>query len=57
MDQNFDNVHTHVVNILTWFLLVTSVLSVLVRWGTKHWTAHKLTMDDWMLFVALVRLS
>lgn len=46
-----------VVNIVSWFLLVVSFLSVLVRLGTKLWMFHRLTRDDYLVVVSLVRIT
>ncbi|CAG8271582.1 unnamed protein product [Penicillium olsonii] len=40
------NTWTPAINILTWFMLVTSTLSVLTRLGTKLFIFRKLTIDD-----------
>jgi hypothetical protein len=45
---------TPAVNVLTWFLLVTSILTVLMRLGTKYWIFHRLSLDDYIICVALV---
>ncbi|KAJ5279373.1 hypothetical protein N7478_004745 [Penicillium angulare] len=37
---------TPAINVLTWYMLVTSILSVLTRIGTKYWIFRKLTIDD-----------
>lgn len=41
------------VNILAWLLWITSVLAVIGRLVTKHWITKKLTVDDYLLLVAL----
>jgi hypothetical protein len=45
---------TPVVNVLTWILLITSILTVLTRLGTIYWIYHKLRLDDYMICLALV---
>ena len=45
---------TPAVNVLTWYLLVTAVLSVLTRLGTKWWIFRKLTTDDYWSVASLV---
>ena len=42
------------VNVLTWLLWTASVLAVIGRLVTKNWIVKKLTMDDYLLLVALV---
>lgn len=41
------------INVLTWFMLVTAILSVLTRLGTKYWIFRKLTVDDVLSIGAL----
>lgn len=41
------------INILTWFMLVASILSVFTRIGTKLWIFRKLTVDDILGIVAM----
>ncbi|KAJ5165760.1 hypothetical protein N7492_006056 [Penicillium capsulatum] len=45
---------TPAVNVLTWFMLVVSILSVLIRLGTKYWIFRKLTIDDVLSVAAMV---
>lgn len=45
---------TAAVDVLTWFLLVASVLSVLTRLGTKFWIFRRLTRDDHLSILSLV---
>lgn len=54
--SHIDNATTRtpVVNVLTWFLLVTSILIVLMRLGTIYWIFHKLRLDDYMICLTLV---
>lgn len=42
------------VNVTTWVLLVTIILSVLVRLGTKWRLFHKLTTDDVLIVISMV---
>jgi hypothetical protein len=45
---------TPAINVLTWFMLVTSILSVFTRLGTKYWIFRKLTVDDVLSIAALI---
>lgn len=45
------------INVVSWFLLVVSFLSVLVRLGTKLWMFHRLTRDDYLIVVSFVRIN
>ncbi|KAE8373573.1 hypothetical protein BDV26DRAFT_296803 [Aspergillus bertholletiae] len=45
---------TPAVNVLTWFLLVTAILSVITRLGTKYWIFRKFTEDDYLSITSLV---
>lgn len=45
---------TPAVNVLTWFMLVVSILSVLTRLGTKYWIFRKLTVDDVLSIASMV---
>ncbi|KAJ5433145.1 uncharacterized protein N7458_012301 [Penicillium daleae] len=45
---------TPAINVLTWFMLVTSILSVFTRLGTKYWIFRKLTIDDVLSIAALI---
>lgn len=45
---------TPAVNVLTWFMLVVSILSVLTRLATKYWIFRKLTVDDLLSIAAMV---
>lgn len=47
---------TAAVDVLTWFLLVCSILSVLIRIGTKLWIFRRLTHDDYLGILSLVGL-
>lgn len=46
---------TAAVNVVNWFFLVTAVLAVLMRLGTKYFFVRKITRDDWVLCLSLVR--
>lgn len=48
---------TAAVDVLTWFLLVAAILSVLIRLGTKCWIFRKLTRDDYLSILSLVGVS
>ncbi len=45
---------TPAINVLTWFMLVTSILSVFTRLGTKYWIFRKLTVDDVLSIASLL---
>lgn len=44
-----------VINIVTWFLLVTTTLAVIARIATKVVISRRTDADDYVTFVALVR--
>ncbi|KAL1965585.1 hypothetical protein VTN77DRAFT_5669 [Rasamsonia byssochlamydoides] len=44
---------TAAANVVNWFLLVTAILAVLVRLGTKYFFVRRLTQDDYILCLAL----
>ncbi|OGE58273.1 hypothetical protein PENARI_c001G05670 [Penicillium arizonense] len=46
MHPELKNTWTPAVNVLTWFMLVTAILSVLTRLGTKYFFFRKFTFDD-----------
>jgi hypothetical protein len=48
------NTWTPAVNILTWFMLVTAILSVLTRLGTKYFIFRKWTFDDGLVTTSIV---
>lgn len=54
MSPEFKNTWTPAVNILTWFMLVTAILSVLTRLGTKYFIFRKWTYDDGLAAASLV---
>lgn len=54
MKPELKDTWTPAVNILTWFMLVTAILSVLTRLGTKYWIFRKLTVDDFLSIGAIV---
>lgn len=45
-----------VINIITWFLLVTTTLAVIARIATKLAISRRTDADDYVTFVALVRI-
>lgn len=49
--------HTPIVNVLTWFLLTASVLSVVTRLGTKYFVRGRLSLDDAIICVSLVGIN
>ncbi|OQE32642.1 hypothetical protein PENFLA_c001G08127 [Penicillium flavigenum] len=48
------NTWTPAVNVLTWFMLVTAILSVLTRLGTKYFIFRKWTFDDGLITTSIV---
>lgn len=44
-----------VINIVAWFLLTTSILSVLTRVARKYAVVRRLMADDYLIVAALVR--
>ncbi|KAB8262937.1 hypothetical protein BDV32DRAFT_119767 [Aspergillus pseudonomiae] len=42
------------VNVLTWFLMVTAILGVFARLGTKYWIFRRWTTDDYLSIVSMV---
>ncbi|KAE8346772.1 hypothetical protein BDV24DRAFT_123444 [Aspergillus arachidicola] len=42
------------VNVLTWFLMVTAILSVFARLGTKYWIFRRWTTDDYLSIASMV---
>ena len=49
-----DNV-SPLIEIITWFTLITSVLTVLVRGGVKVRMLHRTNLDDVFIALSLVR--
>ncbi|KAF7596034.1 hypothetical protein BBP40_003814 [Aspergillus hancockii] len=43
-----------ILNVVTWFLLVVAILSVLTRLGTKLWMFHRFTSDDYLIVASLI---
>ncbi|KAB8238769.1 uncharacterized protein BDW43DRAFT_296206 [Aspergillus alliaceus] len=41
------------VNVLTWFLMVTAILGVFARLGTKYWIFRRWTTDDYLSIVSM----
>ncbi|KAJ5177922.1 uncharacterized protein N7500_000621 [Penicillium coprophilum] len=54
MRPELKNTWTPGINVLTWFMLVTAILSVLTRLGTKYFIFRKWTFDDGLATVSLV---
>ncbi|KAE8389054.1 hypothetical protein BDV23DRAFT_194702 [Aspergillus alliaceus] len=54
MKQELRETWTPGINVLTWFMLITAILSVSTRLGTKYWIFRKLTVDDALSIGALV---
>ena len=55
--KSFDSPTNHgpVVAVVTWFMAVASVLWVLSRVGTKLAISRKIALEDYLIFIALVR--
>ncbi|KAE8378066.1 hypothetical protein BDV26DRAFT_304605 [Aspergillus bertholletiae] len=49
----FTNTYKPAVNVLTWFLMVTAILGVLARLGTKYWIFRRWTTDDYLSIVSM----
>jgi hypothetical protein len=45
------------VNTLTWFLMVTAIIGVFARLGTKYWIIRRWTADDYLSIASMVRSS
>ncbi|KAE8355354.1 hypothetical protein BDV28DRAFT_48871 [Aspergillus coremiiformis] len=41
-------------NVMTWFLMATAILSVFTRLGTKYWACRKFTRDDYFSILSLI---
>ncbi|KAJ5607441.1 hypothetical protein N7537_004060 [Penicillium hordei] len=54
MSPELKNTWTPTVNVMTWFMLVTAILSVLTRLGTKYFIFRKWTFDDGLAAASLV---
>ncbi|PKY03464.1 hypothetical protein P168DRAFT_318925 [Aspergillus campestris IBT 28561] len=54
MHPSLRNTWTPAVNVVTWFLLATAILSVLTRLGTKYWIFRKWTVDDGLALGSLI---
>ena len=54
MHPELKNTWTPAVNVLTWFMLVTAILSVLTRLGTKYFFFRKFTFDDGLAASSIV---
>ncbi|CAI7672295.1 unnamed protein product [Penicillium palitans] len=54
MPPELKNTWTPAINVLTWFMLVTAILSVLTRLGTKYFIFRKWTFDDGLATASLV---
>ena len=48
---------TPLIEIVTWFCLVVSILTVISRLGTKHYVLHRFNLDDYSIFISLVYLQ
>lgn len=42
------------VNVVTWFLMTTTILCVLTRLGTKYWIFRRWTTDDYLSIFSVV---
>ena len=47
--------HAPVVSVITWFLIITSLLAVLARIATRFAVIRGLRLDDVVILLALVR--
>ncbi|OKL56626.1 hypothetical protein UA08_08216 [Talaromyces atroroseus] len=54
MSRFTGDTETPAINVLSWFLLVISILGVLTRLGTKLWIFRKFTNDDYMIILSAV---
>jgi hypothetical protein len=54
MHPELKNTWTPAINVLTWFMLVTVILSVLTRLGTKYFFFRKFTTDDGFAAASMV---
>ncbi|KAJ5817783.1 hypothetical protein N7447_007791 [Penicillium robsamsonii] len=54
MHPELKNTWTPGINVLTWFMLVTAILSVFTRLGTKYFIFRKWTLDDGLATASLV---
>lgn len=54
MHPELKNTWTPAINVLTWFMLVTAILSVLTRLGTKYFFFRKFTIDDGFAAASMV---
>ncbi|OQD96177.1 hypothetical protein PENSOL_c017G02101 [Penicillium solitum] len=54
MPPELKNTWTPAINVLTWFMLVMAILSVLTRLGTKYFIFRKWTFDDGLATTSLV---
>ena len=45
------------VSILTWLLMITAILVVFARLGTKYWIIRRWTADDYLCIVSMVSSS
>lgn len=54
MHPELKNTWTPAVNVLTWFMLVTAILGVLTRLGTKYFIFRKWTFDDGLAAASMV---
>ncbi|KAJ5932280.1 hypothetical protein N7516_006769 [Penicillium verrucosum] len=54
MPPELKNTWTPAINVLTWFMLVTTILSVLTRLGTKYFIFRKWTFDDGLATASVV---
>jgi len=54
MHPELKNTWTPAINVLTWFMLVTAILSILTRLGTKYFIFRKFTVDDGFAAASMV---
>ncbi|KAJ5690309.1 hypothetical protein N7462_004701 [Penicillium macrosclerotiorum] len=53
MQPELRDTWTPAINVLTWFMLITAIMSVLTRLGTKYWIFRKFTIDDFLSIGAI----
>lgn len=45
---------TPLIEVLTWFSLIVSILAVIARLTTKRYLLHRFDLDDYFIFLSLV---
>lgn len=49
--------HGAIISVVTWFLVVSTILSFITRMATKLAVSRRMNGDDVVIFAALVRVS